>query len=124
VDDHLIWQRLTTVIQSKESSGGNPEEHVIYTKPPRRRRNRIRVEGDRLIRHSDGKTSKEQTIRKEDVLWYVHLAEAAGEKGKCIRNLPDEPKVRAGSIICTMLDLLPEFKYQIPGQVLSYHAKA
>jgi hypothetical protein len=122
VDSDSVWRRLITVIRSKETDDDHPDEHVIYTKPPRRRRNRIRIEGEQLIRHSDGETSNEQIIRKEDVLWYVRLAEAAGEEGKCIRNLPGEPKVRAGSIICTMLDLLPEFEYRIPGQLLSYHA--
>jgi hypothetical protein len=124
MDEELIWQRLITVINSKESAGDDEDEHIVYTKLPRRRRNRIRIEGDKIIRHSDGATSKEQTIRKEDVLWYVRLAKAAGHEGKCIRDLPGEPQVRAGSIICTMLDLLPEFEYRIPGQVLSYHNPA
>jgi hypothetical protein len=72
----------------------------------------------------DCASGKEQLIGKEDVLWYVRLAESAGEAGQCIRNLPGEPKGRAGSIICTMLDRLPEFRYKIPGQVLSYHSVA
>jgi hypothetical protein len=120
LDENLFWERFTAAIRLQPPTGENPNEYFVCTKPPRKRCNRIQIFNDHLTRISDGPTSKLWRIPKDAVLWYAVLPQHEANHRKCIINLPGQPKPYMGSIVCTMLDLLPEYEYKLPGQVLVY----
>jgi hypothetical protein len=113
-----LWNDLQIAIRDQETSKGNPQEYLVYTKLRQPRCNRVQVFDDHLIRLSDGDSSVPQRINKDDIIEVASWAINAPDH-QCSINDPDLKPARMGSIICTMLDLLDDFEYQ-PGQVLVY----
>ena len=103
------WRKVLAVI-------GNGRSVTTKLRP---RPNWIRPCDGHLIARSKGNNSVDRPILEKDVVWYARLATNAGAKGRCIKNLPGEPPRRVGSIICSLLDLLPEFEYR-SGQIIAY----
>jgi len=112
---------LQSAIQSQEASGDAVNEHIVTTKLRQKRRNRIHVYDDRLARVSDGSKSKPQTITKDDVIAVAKWAVESPDNQFSTKD-PTLKPARMGSIVCTMLALLPDFDY-LPGQVLVYRGR-
>jgi hypothetical protein len=118
VDCDQIWRELKCAIRKQSSSDETPDEYIVETRLRQQRSNRIQVYSDHLVRLSDGENSLPQTITKADVIAVAkHAAEAPTHRFS-IKD-PDLKPTRMGSIICTMLALLPDFDY-LPGQILAY----
>jgi len=119
VNADVLWERLEQVIRKQEqASGGREDEYVVVTKLKQRRRNLIQIGDGKLVRLSDGNSSQPQTISKADVFTIAKWAMDSPDGTFSIKD-PDLKPARMGSIVCTLLALLPEFDYR-PGQVLVY----
>jgi len=122
MDMDQLWRALEQAIRMQEKAdGGRPDEFVVFTSLRQRRRNIIRLQSGELERLSDGTTSKPQKITKADVFSFAHSAMNAPTGRYCIKD-PNIKPGRMGSIICTLLALLPEFEYE-PGQILVYRGQ-
>jgi len=112
VNADVLWERLEQVIRKQEqASGGREDEYVVVTKLKQRRRNLIQIGDGKLVRLSE-------TISKADVFTIAKWAMDSPDGTFSIKD-PDLKPARMGSIVCTLLALLPEFDYR-PGQVLVY----
>jgi len=118
MDREKLWQELVQAIRQQEPSGGNPNEFLVYTQLQQRRCNRITLFDDHMVRLSDGASSVPQVITKADVATIASWAVDSPDHQFSIKN-PKLNPARMGSIVCTMLALLPYFEY-LPGQVLVY----